>query len=85
MNYILQVQTCSNDRKHHDQHLAVQLSLVDQVESLVTVFEELRNPFVEKDEDLSVLDTRDVLDKSVGEAVRKAIIPKVFRGKAYQM
>jgi len=46
----------------------VQPSFIDEVKSLVTIFEELGNPFMEQGDDLLVLDTRDVLDKLVGEA-----------------
>ena len=35
-------------------------------------FEEIGNPFLEQSEDILVLDTKDILDASVAEAVRKA-------------
>ena len=42
------------------------------MKSLVAVIEEMGNPFLEQSQDLLVLDTRDILDQSVGESVRKA-------------
>jgi len=78
---LLQVQTLSNGQKHHEQHRAVQLSFADEVKSLVAVFEEMGNPFMEQGEDLLVLDTRDILDKSVGEAIKTA---EVLGKKQYQ-
>ena len=41
------------------------------MKSLVGIIEEMGNPFMEQTEDLLILDTRDILDTSVGEAVRK--------------
>jgi len=70
----LQGQARSCDNKHHEQHLGAQVSFLREVKSLVAVFEEMGNPFIEQGEDLLVLDTRDVLDTSVVEAVRKAEI-----------
>jgi len=52
----------------------VQVSFLGEVKSLVAVFEEMENPFMEQGEDLLVLYTRDVLLTSVVEAVRKAEI-----------
>lgn len=43
-----------------------------EVGSLIAVIEEMGNPFLEKSNDLLVLDTRDIVDTSVGETVRKA-------------
>ena len=68
------VQTCSktNDNRHHEKYLGVQEALLKEVKSLVSVIEEMGNPFMEQGEELLVLDTRDILDTSVGEKVRKA-------------
>ncbi len=50
-------------------HLGVQTSFLKEVKSLVAVIED---PFLEQSQDLLVFDTRDILDPSVGESVRKA-------------
>ena len=42
------------------------------MKSLVAVIEEMGNSFLEQSHDLLVLDTKDILDPSVGESVRKA-------------
>ena len=56
----------------HEQHLGVHTSFLKEVKYLVAVIEEMGNPFVEQSQYLLVLDTRDNLDPSVGESVRKA-------------
>ncbi len=61
----------SSDHRHHEQHSAVQATFLKEVKSLVSVFEEMGNPFLEQSNDLLVLDTKDILDASVAEAVRK--------------
>lgn len=68
----LQAHNHINDHRHHEQHPRVQTTFLKDVKSLVAVIEEMGNPFLEKSEDLMVLDTRDILDTSVGETVRKA-------------
>ena len=52
--------------------IGVQTSFLKEVKSLVAVIEEMGNSFLEQSQDLLVLDTRDILDPSVGESVRKA-------------
>ncbi len=49
--------------------IGVQTSFLKEVKSLVAVIEEMGNLFMEQSQDL---DTRDILDPSVGESVRKA-------------
>lgn len=56
---------------HHDQRPVVQTSFVKDVRSLIATIEEMGNPFLEETPDLMVLDTRDIMDSSVGETVRK--------------
>ena len=56
---------------HHDQQPSVQDEFAKDVKSLVKVFEEMGNPFLERSEDLLVLDSRDIVDSSVVETVRK--------------
>jgi len=54
---------------HHKQHPSAQHAFQKEVQSLVVVFEEHGNPFLEKGQDLLVLSTRDIVDGSVGETV----------------
>ena len=62
--------------------VAVQKTFQKQVKSLCATIEETGNPFQELSNDLSVLDTRDVVDESVIETVKS--IEKI--GKAqYEM
>ena len=68
----LQSHDQTTEHRHHEQHLGVQTSFLKEVKSLVAVIEEMGNPFLEQSQDLLVLDTRDILDQSVGESVRKA-------------
>ena len=68
----LQSHDQTTEHRHHEQHLRVQTSFLKEVKSLVAVIEEMGNPFLEQGQDLLVLDTRDILDQSVGESVRKA-------------
>ena len=57
--------------RHHEQHPGVQAAFIKDVRSLTAVVEEMGSPFLEETEDLLVLDTRDIIDASVGETVRK--------------
>ena len=56
---------------HHEQYSSAQNTFQKDVNSLIVVFEELGNPFLEKGQDLLVLDTRDVMDNSVGKTVQE--------------
>ena len=58
------------DTRHHDQAASVQISFAKDVRSLVTVIEELGNPFEEESQDLLVLDTKEIADATVVETVR---------------
>ena len=68
----LQSRNQTTDHRHHEQNCGVQTSFFNEVKSLVAVIEEMGNPFLEQSQDLLVLDTRDILQPSVGESVRKA-------------
>ena len=74
VNELEALQSCDQitDHRHHEQYLGVQTSFLKEAKSLVAVIEEMGNPFLEQSKDLLVLDTRDILDPSVGESVRKA-------------
>ena len=45
---------------------------ITEVGSLIVVIEEMEKTFLEKNNDLLVFDTRDNVDTSAGETVRKA-------------
>ena len=60
------------DTHHHDQTASVQTSFTRDVCSLVTVIEELGNPFEEESQDLLVLDTKEIADPGVVKTVRSA-------------
>ena len=57
--------------KDHEQHREVQAAFQKDVKSLMSVLEELRNPFLDDSQDLLVLDTKDIMEQSVKETVRK--------------
>ena len=63
------LQSCNQitDHRHHEKHLGVQTSFLKEVKSLVAVIEEIGNPFLEQTQNLLALDTRYILDPSVGE------------------
>ena len=58
------------DTYHHDQTASVQTSFARDVHSLVTVIEELGNPFKEESQDLLVLGTKEIADPAVVNTVR---------------
>ena len=66
--YAIKAQDASK-QLHHEQYLSVQCAFQKDVQSLIAVFEEFGNPFLEKSQDLMVLDTRDIMDSSVRETV----------------
>jgi len=57
---------------HHNQTANIQTSFVTDVRPLVTVIEELGNPFEEKSWDLLVLDTKEITDSAVVKTVYNA-------------
>ena len=59
------------NQQHHDQQPRVQQNFLKDVTSLVTVIDDMGNPFLEKSHDLLVLDTKNIMDASVVETVRK--------------
>ena len=59
------------NQQHHDQQPGVQQNFLKDVTSLVTVIDDMGNPFLEKSHDLVVLDTKNIMDASVVETVRK--------------
>ncbi|KAG7171269.1 hypothetical protein Hamer_G013721 [Homarus americanus] len=57
---------------HHDQIPSVQTSFIKDVHSLVSVIEELGNPFEEESLDLVALHTKEIASPSAAETVRNA-------------
>ena len=58
------------DTRHHDQIPSVQTSFTKDVRALVSVIEELGNPFKEESMDLIVLDTKEIAGPAAVETVR---------------
>ena len=56
---------------HHEQQPGVQAAFLKDVRSLTAVVEDMGNPFLEESKDLLVLDTKDIMDASVADTVRK--------------
>ncbi len=69
---VMETQASVGDHSHHEQCASVQTAFISEVASLTAVLEEMGNPFLEKSDDLLVLDTRDIMDRSVGDTVRRA-------------
>ena len=59
------------NQQHHDQQPGVQQNFLKDVTSLVTVIDDMGNPFFEKSRDLLLLDMKNIMDASVVETVRK--------------
>ena len=55
---------------HHDQTESIQKSFDKDVRSLVSVFEELGNPFLEETTDILVIDTKEIASSSVAHSVQ---------------
>ena len=60
------------DTHHHDQTASVQISFAKDVRSLLTVIEDMGNPFEQESQDLLVLDTKEIADPAVVKTVRSA-------------
>lgn len=67
---------CSRDTTtshvHHDQKPSVQKLFVQDVKSLISVIDDLGNPFCEKSSDLLVLDTKEMMSEVVIKSVTRA-------------
>ena len=59
--------------RNHEQIPSVQSSFAKDVRSLVSTFEEFGNPFKEDSCDLLVLDTKDIMSKSVIKSVKDVL------------
>ena len=60
------------DTHHHDQTASVQKAFARDVRALVTVIEDLGNPFEEMSQEMIVLDTKEIADSAVLKTVRNA-------------
>ena len=56
---------CTSDTRHHEQRPGVQKIVMQDVTSLQATIAEYSNPFLETSGDLLVLDTMDIVEKSV--------------------
>lgn len=59
-----------DDSFHHEEGLATQRHFKEHVANLISVINELGNPFLHDNEELVALDTKNVLDQSVVNTVR---------------
>ena len=65
--------TCCNEgniTNHHEEVAHMQTSFAKDVRALVSIFEELGNPFLENSSELLVLDTKKILDASVVKSIQ---------------
>ena len=56
---------------HHDQKPRVQIAFMKNVGALTVLFQKMESPFLENTQDVLVLDTRDIMETTVSETVRK--------------
>lgn len=61
-----------SENRHHEQAKSVQLKFKRHVNALVDVIEEMGNPFTEDSNNLLKLDSRELTDQAVVDAVRVA-------------
>ena len=62
-----------NCQKHHEQSYGHQVAFMKDVQSVIDSFEELGNPFMEKGKDLLAVDTKDIMNNDVVEAVKNVV------------
>jgi len=58
------------DGQHHEQSHSYHKSFFEDVYSFVAIFEELRNPFLDRSNDLLTTDTQEILPEAVVETVK---------------
>ena len=63
--------TTDSSFQHHEMSRSAQLSFDKEVKDLVGVFSELGNPFLEKSEDILVLDTKTIADPGMLDTVQQ--------------
>ena len=69
---VMGTQADVRDHCHHEKYGSVQTTFISEVASLTAVIEEMENSFLENSDDLLVLNTRNIMDSSVGDTVRRA-------------
>ena len=69
-NCALRTHVDMSDHLHHEQYAGIQATFISEVASLTAVIEEMGSPFLEKSNDLLVLDTRNIMNISVGDTMR---------------
>ena len=62
--------TCKINTNHHDQTPTVQANFGKDVLSLISVMEDLGNPFEEESTDFLVLDSKEIADHAAEETVK---------------
>ena len=55
--------------KHHDQSASVQNRFVAETKALVTEFQEMGNPFAEDSDEITILDTKEVMSEEVAQSI----------------
>ena len=57
--------------QHHEEEKSTQLSFTKDVKSLISVIDDMGNPFTDESGDLLVLETKDLADASVVKTVEE--------------
>ena len=60
------------DKCHHEQMPSVQKAFFKDVQALISVLEEMGNPFTEDSTDLIVLDTKEIMPECVVQVIKTA-------------
>ena len=60
------------DKRHHEQMPSVQKAFSKDVQALISVLEEMGNPFTEDSTELIVLDTKEIMPECVVQAIKTA-------------
>ena len=60
------------DKRHHEQMPSVQKASFKDVQALISVLEEMENPFTEDSTELIVLDTKEIMPECVVQAIKTA-------------
>ena len=64
--------TKSCDKRHHEQIPSIQKAFSKDVQALISVLEEMGNPFTEDSTELIVLDTKEIMPECVVQAIKTA-------------
>ena len=58
------------DKRHHEQMPSVQKASFKDVQALISILEEMGNPFTEDSTELIVLDTKEIMPECVIQAIK---------------